>query len=231
MHRLLRILSTILITAGVVVLADVAATLGWKEPVSSIYAQIKQNQAEDELAELQSRFPTAADLRAAEQIHGIRAKVEFLAGRFEDRVHLGQAIGKILIDEIDLDSVFVQGTRTEDLQKGPGHYPKTAFPGQGKTVAIAGHRTTYLAPFRHLDDLKRGDEVVLQMPYAIFTYTVQKTRVVDPSDVQIVHNRGYERLVLTACHPLYSAAQRIAAFARLTHISFFAVGDRRWNDP
>jgi sortase A len=69
------------------------------------------------------------------------------------------------------------------------------------------------------------------MPYASFAYRVQKTRVVDDSAVNIIHKVGYERLVLTACHPLYSAAQRIAAFAKLREVSFFALSNRKWYDP
>jgi sortase A len=114
--------------------------------------------------------------------------------------------------------VVVQGTDTASLQKGPGHYPDTALPGQGKTIGIAGHRTTYLAPFRHIDQIEAGDEVVLEMPYGDFAYRVTKTEIVDPEDVDIVDNVGFERLVLTACHPLYSAAERYAIFARLVEI-------------
>ena len=231
MGRALRILSVALITAGLVVLADVAATLAWKEPVSTVYGSIQQGQAEDELAELEDRFPAGADLRVIERVDGIRKKVEVLAGRFAERAPTGEAIGRLRIPSIDLDVVAVEGTDTASLQKGPGHYPETRFPGQGGTLAIAGHRTTYLAPFRHLDQLKRGDEIEIEMPYANFAYRVQKTRVVDDSAVGIIHEAGYERLVLTACHPLYSAAQRIAAFARLRKVSFFALSDRRWNDP
>ena len=228
---MLRILSVALITAGLVVLADVAATLAWKEPVSTVYGSIQQGQAEDELAELEDRFPAGADLRVIERVDGIRKKVEVLAGRFAERAPTGEAIGRIRIPSIDLDVVAVEGTDTASLQKGPGHYPETRFPGQGGTVAIAGHRTTYLAPFRHLDQLEPGDEIEIEMPYANFAYRVQKTRVVDDSAVDIIHEAGYERLVLTACHPLYSAAQRIAAFARLTRVSFFALSNRKWNDP
>lgn len=224
-------MSVALITAGVVVLADVAATLAWKEPVSTVYGSIQQGKAEDELAELKGRFPTSADLREVERVQGIRKKVEVLAGLFATRVHTGEAIGRLRIEGIDLDVVAVEGTDTASLQKGPGHYPETPFPGQGGTVAIAGHRTTYLAPFRHLDQLTRGDQIEIEMPYANFAYRVQKTKVVDDSAVDIIDDVGYERLVLTACHPLYSAAQRIAAFARLREVSFFAVGDRRWTDP
>jgi sortase A len=230
-RRALRIVSVTLITAGLVVLADVATTLAWKEPVSTVYGSIQQGQAEDELNELKGEFPAKADLREVEHVKRIRKKVEILAGLFAERDDTGEAIGRLRIPSIDVDVVVVEGTDTASLQKGPGHYPETPFPGQGGTTGIAGHRTTYLAPFRHLDQLEPGDEIELDMPYANFMYRVQKTRVVDDSAVHIIHETGYERLVLTACHPLYSAAQRIAAFARLRRVSFFALGNRRWNDP
>jgi sortase A len=214
-----------------VVLADVAATLAWKEPVSTVYGSIRQGEAEDELTELEGEFPARADLRQVEHVQRIREKVEILAGLFAKRARTGEAIGRLAIPSIDLDVVVVEGTDTASLQKGPGHYAETPFPGQGGTTAIAGHRTTYLAPFRHLDQLQRGDEIEIEMPYANFAYRVQKTRVVDDSAVDIIHRVGYERLVLTACHPLYSAAQRIAAFAKLDEVSFFALGNRKWYDP
>jgi sortase A len=220
-----------LITAGLVVLADVATTLAWKEPVSTVYGSIRQGEAEDELAELEGEFPARADLRQVEHIQQIRKRVEILAGLFARRAGNGEAIGRLAIPSIDLDVVVVEGTDTASLQKGPGHYPETPFPGQGGTTAIAGHRTTYLAPFRHLDQLTRGDQIEIEMPYANFAYRVQKTRVVDDSAVDIIHKVGYERLVLTACHPLYSAAQRIAAFAKLEEVSFFALSNRKWYDP
>ena len=220
-----------LITAGLVVLADVATTLAWKEPVSTVYGSIQQGKAEDELAALESEFPARADLREVEHVDGIRKKVEILAGLFAKRARQGEAIGRLKIPDIDLDVVVVQGTDTATLQKGPGHYPETPFPGEGGTTAVAGHRTTYLAPFRHLDQLDPGDVIEIEMPYANFAYRVQSTRVVDDSAVNIIHKVGYERLVLTACHPLYSAAQRIAAFAKLREVSFFALGNRKWTDP
>jgi sortase A len=82
-------------------------------------------------------------------------------------------------------------------------------------VAIAGHRTTYLAPFRHLNDLRPGDPIYLTMPYGKFTYVVQYLQVVKPTAIWITRNLGYERLVLSACNPLYSASQRIVVFAKL----------------
>jgi sortase A len=232
-RRVLRILSTALITAGIVILADVAVTLAWKEPVSTIYGSIQQGQAEDELKELQDEFPSPADLRALERVDGVRQKAGLLADRFADQVRErnGEGIGRVRIPRLDLDTVLVEGTDTGTLKKGPGRYPDTAVPGQGETIGIAGHRTTYLAPFRHIDELEEGDEVILEMPYATLTYEVEQVDIVDPSDVQIVDDVGYERVVLTACHPLYSAAQRYAVFAELAGVSLFAGGDRRWIDP
>jgi sortase A len=205
--RLGGIVSTALITAGIVVLADVGITLAYREPISSIYGSIKQHAAADQLADLETRYPTAADLRV---------KVTFLARRFASQVSEGEAIGRIIAPGMDdLSAVVVQGTDTGSLQKGPGHYPQTPFPGEPGTAAIAGHRTTYLAPFRHIDSMHEGDRVTLEMPYATFVYRVEKTATVDPSDVDVVRPVGYQRLVLSACDPLYSAAHRLIVFARL----------------
>jgi sortase A len=220
--RVARILSTVLITAGLVIMADVGLTLAYKEPISSIYGEIQQSNAASQLSDLESRYPTRADLAAIAGVHGIDRKTQILARRFSSQVKTGDAIGRIVVPAMDgLNAVVVQGTDTSSLQKGPGHYPETPFPGEGGTVGIAGHRTTYLAPFRHIDSMHRGDLITLEMPYATFTYRVQKTQIVDPSDVQIVRPVGYERLVLTACHPLYSASQRYAVFARIQRIAIF----------
>lgn len=243
MHRVLRILSIALMTAGLVILVDVGLTLAWKEPLSSVYGSIKQGEAEDELVALQDRFPSEDLLAAAMGEDDLEQRVRALADAFEKEVERGDALGRIAIPRIDLDVVLVEGTDTASLQKGPGHYTLTnaedlkeqgdgsAFPGQGKTVGIAGHRTTYLAPFRRINEIQPDDEITLEMPYATFTYTVQKHEIVDPDAVEIVRNVGYDRLVLTACHPLYSAAQRYVQFARLTDVTFFAPGERRWQDP
>lgn len=221
MSRVARILSTVLITAGLVVMADVGLTVAYREPISSLYGELQQNKAEDQLADLESRYPTAADLAAIRGVRGIERKARVLAHRFGDRATEGEAIGRLIAPDMGTNVVVVQGTDTASLQRGPGHYPDTGFPGEGETIGIAGHRTTYLAPFRHIDDMKRGDAVTVEMPYGTFTYRVQKTEIVDDSAVGVVRDVGYERLVLTACHPLYSAAQRYVAFARLVDTAVF----------
>src|SRR5262249_6977118 len=144
-----------------------------------------------------------------------RRRLAFLARVARREAKTGDPIGRIEIPKIGASFVVVQGTDTASLRKGPGHYPETAFPGLGQTVAIAGHRTTYLAPFRHVDDLRPGDPIVLTLPYGRFTYAVQRTQIVPASELSVTHDVGYERLVLSACHPLYSASHRIIVFARL----------------
>lgn len=215
MSRLLRIVSISLITAGLVLIADIAITLVYEEPISSIYASVKQDQAAEQLSETEAGYPTRADRRAIARVQGKKRRIATLARRFAAQAETGEAIGRIRAPAMDgLDMVVVQGTDTTSLQKGPGHFPETPFPGEGSTVGIAGHRTTYLAPFRHIDSMKHGDAIVLEMPYATIYYRVQKTAIVDPTDVGVVKGVGYERLVLSSCNPVYSAAQRFIVFAR-----------------
>ena len=244
-NRFLHIVATALITAGLVVALDVGITLAWGEPLSGLYAKFQQGQAQDELDELERAFPAAADLEAADNARDLKERVGILADRFaaSPGVAAGKGIGQIEIPAIHLDSTFVEGTDTASLQRGPGHFSASpdeevrrqgdgsAFPGQGKTVGIAGHRTTYAAPFNRLDDLEPGDEITLTMPYATFVYEVQEIEIVDPNDIDVVRNVGYERLVLSACHPLYSAAQRIITFAKLEEAGLFGSGTRIWQDP
>ena len=231
-YRPVRIVSTALITAGLVVLADAALTLVWQEPVSAAYGALQQGRADDQLDELEGRFPAAEDIAATQGVSGDAERARILAERFERKISSGDAIGRLQIDRIDLDIVLMEGTDTSTLQRGPGHYPTTSLPGIAGTVGIAGHRTTYLAPFRHIDELEAGDEIRLELPYAGFTYTVEGHELVDPDQVSIIDPVGYDRLVLTACHPLYSAAQRWVVFAKLTRIDTFAsAGGDVWPSP
>jgi LPXTG-site transpeptidase (sortase) family protein len=85
--------------------------------------------------------------------------------------------------------------------------------GERGTVAIAGHRTTYGAPLRHIDRLRRGDRIAVTMPYRAFRYAVEGTRIVAPGEVSVRCAVGHRRLVLSACHPLFSAARRIVVYA------------------
>jgi sortase A len=214
-RRALRAISTVLIVAGVLMIADAGITLAWQEPVSALLARIEQNKLSGELEEIETAPPTRVQRRVLAALETQRRRIAFLAREQRRTVHEGDPIGRIAIPTIGADFVVVQGTDSASLRKGPGHYPSTTFPGLPGTVAIAGHRTTYLAPFRNVDELKAGDTIVLTMPYGRFTYAVQRTQIVDPTALWVTRDVGYQRLVLSACHPLYSAAQRIVVFARL----------------
>jgi sortase A len=223
-RRALRVLSNALIVLGVLALLDVGVTLVWQEPLSALYASFQQARLRSALHTLERASPTALERARLERLAGERRRVAFLAGELSRHAALGSAVGSIHIPRIGADFVVVYGTGVEELEKGPGIYTQssyagTRFPGLGRTTAIAGHRTTFLEPFRHIDALHRGAEIVLDMPYAHFTYTVTGHHAVAPSDVTAaIRNVGYSRLVLSACTPLFSAAERLLVFARLTRM-------------
>jgi sortase A len=219
MRRALRAISTVLIVAGVLMIADAGITLAWQEPVSALLARIEQDKLSNRLDKLEAEPPTRVQRRVLAALATRRRRIAFLAREQRRSAQTGDPIGRIAIPKIGADFVVVQGTDSSSLRKGPGHYPSTTFPGLPGTVAIAGHRTTYLAPFRNIDDLERGDPIVLTMPYGRFTYAVQRTQVVQPTALWVTRDVGYQRLVLSACNPLYSAAQRIIVFARLERVA------------
>jgi sortase A len=214
-RTLLRQLSTILILAGLMLLADVGLTLVWQEPVSAVYAQWRQDALADDLEELSTPNLSPGEQKALERLPLDKDRAAFLARALERRTDPGDPVGRIRIPEVGLSKVIVEGTDGGSLRKGPGHYPETPLPGIRGTVAIAGHRTTYGAPFRDLDKLENRDELVVEMPYGRFTYEVEREQIVDPTATWVTRRVGHDRLVLTACHPKYSAAQRIVIFARL----------------
>jgi sortase A len=219
MRRALRAVSAVLIVAGVLMIADAGITLAWQEPVSALLARIEQDRLAGELDEIEQRAPTRVQQRVLRALETERRRVQFLAREARRTARAGDPCGRIAIPAIGADFVVVHGTETATLRKGPGHYPSTTFPGLPGTVAIAGHRTTYLAPFRDVDELERGDRIELTMPYARFSYRVQRTQIVAPTALWVTRDVGYQRLVLSACHPLYSAAQRIIVFARLEDVA------------
>jgi sortase A len=165
------------------------ALILWRgDPATALYAHIEQRHLR---AELRREVRSARPIRE------------------------GSAFAVIHIPRIGVNAVVVQGTSTSDLEKGPGHYRITGVPGSGRVVAIAGHRTTFGAWFRHLDDLRTGDPISLDFRGHRFLYRVTGHRIVQPSDWRILRHRGYEKLVLSTCNPVYSAAQRWIVFARL----------------
>jgi sortase A len=189
----MRRLAVALAVIALLALAWCGITVLWGEPVTGaihsaqVHALKRKLHAEEAQAAIRPRSRTA--------------RVPALA----DGTPVGRLTGR------GIDAIVVTGDSGADLRKGPGLWH--ARPGYGRTSVISGHRTTYGAPFRHLDGLRRGDRLRLVTPYGTFTYRVTGTRIVDPSDASVTRDVGHERLVLTACHPVYSAAQRIVVFA------------------
>jgi sortase A len=214
-RQLLRTLSSVLIVTGVLLVLDAVLTVVWQEPLSAFYQGRQQGRLDDELLELGRQQPTEAERRALTKLAGDDRKMAFLARALDRETKPGEPLGRIRMPSIGVSKVVVAGTDGQSLRAGPGHYPETPLPGLRGTVAIAGHRTTYGAPFRALDQLDRRDRVELVMPYGRFVYEVERTRIVPPSATYVTRKVAYDRLVLSACHPLYSAEQRIVVFARL----------------
>lgn len=205
LRSVLRFAGAVLSVSGVLMIVDVAVALLWQEPVSAFVADREQGQLEQALRDPPRRVVEREPLR-------------------------GDAIAKLEIPAIGVSEYVVEGTDTESLRKGPGHYPETPLPGGRGTSAIAGHRTTYGAPFRDLDDLRRGDRIIVDMPDGRYVYAVERTAIVDDQDLSVLDDVGYRRLVLTACHPLYSAEQRVVAFARYVGRGPSRVSERRAGD-
>lgn len=140
----------------------------------------------------------------------------------KDKVYQwGEPIGKITIPKIGVDFWIVEGVELSLLDEAPGHFPNTPFPGQPGNAALAGHRTTFKAPFNRIDELSAGDKITVETLQGKFTYEVLPQAggvghyIVAPDGVQILADKGDNRLTLMACHPKYSAAQRIVVEAKL----------------
>jgi len=211
----LRAISTVLIAAGALLVADAGVTLAWEEPVTHVFTLRRQAALGGDLRALRAAPVARVEQRALAGLSGTRERVAWLARALDRSAAPGSAIGEILLPRIDERFVLVKGTRPGALRTGPGTYDGIGLPGSPGTAAIAGHRTTYGAPFRRIDELRAGDPIVVAMPYATLTYRVERTRIVRPADLSVLARRRYDRLVLSACHPLYSDALRIVVLARL----------------
>jgi sortase A len=205
-----RALAILLVAAGLLVLGDVAATLLWQEPVSAVRAGAAQRSLGAQLRRLERAQPPRRQVD--------RAAVARAARRLEAGTAEGDAAARLRIARIGLDTVVVRGSNLADLRSGPGFVTGSPLPGRRGTAAIAGHRTTYGAPFRRLDALRRGDAVEVDLPYGRFRYRVVDSQIVAPTDLAVLRRTRRDRLVLSACHPLYSAAQRIVVTARLAAV-------------
>jgi sortase A len=219
-HRL----GTLLLVLGLGLLAWAATVYFWKDPFTTAYTAYEQRRLE---ASLDRRFdgwqPSAkpaspakpAPKPAAAPLPDLRRE----ARRYRLASDEGDAIARMKIPRLHLDAVVVNGTSTADLRRGPGRHLETFMPGERKLVYIAGHRTTYGAPFGDIDELKAGDKVSLELPYASIEYVVTRHRIVDDNDLSVLESPNHEQLVLQACHPRFLASERYLVYARPVSIT------------
>jgi len=213
-----RSVSVALLLVGLVLLTDAGLAVWWQEPVSALYARYAQAALGEDLERSEARSALDGRHRRRAQKGRSRSTVREMtadAVALKRTIKPGTPLGRIFIDRLGVTAVLVEGASPNALTSGPGHYPKTALPGQKGTVGVAGHRTTFSAPFREIDQLRGGEQVYIRMPYGLFTYVVEGQEIVAPDRVDVLSRVDENRLVLTACHPLHSAAQRIVVTARL----------------
>jgi len=123
---------------------------------------------------------------------------------------------KISIPKIELEWTVREGTDTRTLRQGPGFYIGSTLPGETGTCLVAGHRTTYGAPFNRLDELEEGDEILIETTgNEEFTYIVTGQEAVLPTDLTVLENTSYPSLVLSTCTPKYFATRRLIIYAKI----------------
>jgi sortase A len=129
----------------------------------------------------------------------------------------GDPVARMVIPRLDVDQIVVMGVGTPELKMGPGHFPGTPLPGQLGNAAIAGHRTSYGAPFGDVDRLEVGDEIVVTTPSGDFRYLITGSEIVDPTAVYVIDtvDATVASLTLVTCHPRFSTRERLIVYAEL----------------
>jgi sortase A len=220
MRRVLGAAGRVLVTVGLLLLLFVAYQL-WG---TGIYQARAQDDLEQQFKQSLARQPgaTATTSPAATTTTSATPAAPTTLGPITIPPD-GDVIARIGIPKIGVDQYVVEGVNVDDLRKGPGHYPTTQLPGHEGNVAIAGHRTTYGAPFGDLDQLQAGDQILVVTVQGKFKYKVTSERVVDPSEISVLDpspdpsrpGHHLATLTLTTCNPKYSASQRLIIRAQL----------------
>jgi len=211
--------ATILVGAGVLVLAWAALVWVWQDPFTAVYTLWQQHRLQGQYAQVQRAWVAHHPARPdAPTVASEKAMVASDAGAFQRQAKLGQAIGKISIPRIGLNMILVYGTDHDSLIRGPGVDPRGRLPGANRLVYIAGHRTTYLAPFAHIDEIQKGDLIRIEMPYGTFVYRAFRHEIVPADDMAVLRSPHHELLRLQACHPRFFATHRYLVDAKLVQV-------------
>ena len=217
MRRGLRILGALMAVAGLGTLAWALIVWQWQDPFTAAVHELEQRELADGFEQslaVRDRDPAsaAAAARPADALAEAAAAWRRSSGR-------GDAVARLRIPALDLDELVVNGTDADSLKRGPGRYLGSAMPGEGELVYVAGHRTTYGAPFSRIDHLRKGDRVILELPYATFEYAITGHRIVPADRTSELRSRGYEQLALQACHPRFFASHRWIAYAKPVRVT------------
>jgi sortase A len=207
MRRFARILGALMIAAGLGSLGWAATVWLWQDPFTAVVQKLEQRALSDAF-DRRLEMPAGRQLAASEDTLPATAKQWRVASKS------GDAVARLRIPAIGLNAIVVNGTDTQSLKRGPGRYLKSAMPGEGELVYIAGHRTTYGAPFSRIDRLAKGDRVFLDLPYARFEYEITGHRIVPATQLSVLESKGFEQLALQACHPRFFASHRYIAYAK-----------------
>ena len=214
MRRLFRTLGTLLIVLGLGTLVWGFAVWRWEDPFTSLYTAYEQRGLSSGLDE---RFASyTPPVEQTETLDPADLAVE--ARRYRSETETGEGIGRIDVPRLGVRMVLVYGTDAETLKRGPGVDARTFFPGQNRLVYVAGHRTTYSAPFSDIQSLRNGDLIHVEMPYGTFTYTVTGSRIVAGDNLSVLTSKGFEQIALQACHPRFFASHRWITYGRLTSV-------------
>lgn len=220
-RRATRTLGTLMLVGGVAVLAWVVVVWQWQDPFTALYTTWKQHQLSQSYDRRARDYRPPASIvkaQAATRAGAIAAEMRAEARQYRLDSRRGQAIGRLRVPRLGLNMVLVDGTDDGSLKKGPGLDRRTYMPGEGQLVYIAGHRTTYLAPFAHIERMRAGDPVTVEVPYGTFVYRVFRTQIVPADDLGALRSTGREIVKLQACHPRFFASHRYIVSARLVRI-------------
>jgi sortase A len=215
MRRSLRILGTTLVVAGALTLVWTLVVWQWQDPFTALYTTWKQRQL---TSQYDQRVESFAGSISTSSLAAERQSIARAAKSYRSSSKRGQAIGRIRIPRMGVNMVLVNGTDHETLKKGPGRDGRTFMPGENRLIYIAGHRTTYLAPFSHIDRLRAGDRVTIEVPYGTFIYAVTRHRIVKATDLSVLRSPMHEVVELQACHPRFFASHRYIAYAKLLRV-------------
>jgi sortase A len=130
----------------------------------------------------------------------------------------GDVVAQIVIDKINVDKFVIAGVGYKELEKGPGLFAGSPLPGQLGNVSLAGHRTTFGAPFGRVNELVEGDRIVLQTSRGEFVYLVTgPPTIVQATDVDVIRTVDPDRAILTlvTCHPKWTSENRMIISAEL----------------